>query len=74
MPFIWQQNSLTERSPWTKVRKLASSRRARASALPRNWPSGASPGPASAWSVADEVVEVQRDHPQNPGENDAVEA
>ena len=32
------------------------------------------PGPASARSVADEVVEVQGDRPQNPGEDDAIEA
>jgi hypothetical protein len=42
MVFILLQYSLTLRSPWTKVRKAASSRRARASALPRNWPSMAS--------------------------------
>ena len=32
------------------------------------------PSPASARSVADEVVEVQGDRPQNPGEDDAIEA
>src|SRR6185503_5205993 len=36
-----RQYSPTERSPCTKVRKVASSWRARYSALPRNWPSSA---------------------------------
>jgi hypothetical protein len=36
MVFILRQYSLTLRSPWTKVRKATSSRRARASVLPRN--------------------------------------
>jgi len=32
------------------------------------------PGPSSVRSVADEVVEVEGDRPEDPGEDDAVEA
>ena len=31
------------------------------------------PGPASVSRVADEVVEVEGDRPEDPGEHDAVE-
>ena len=31
------------------------------------------PGPPSVSRVTDEVVEVEGDHPENPGEHDAVE-
>ena len=66
MPFIWRQNSLTERSPWTKVRKFASSRSARASALPRNWPLSASQAPRAlkvlrtrSWRSREIVPRIQ---------------
>ena len=58
-----------ERSPWTKVLKLAFRRRARASAFPRNWPSS-----ARMWSVAEEVVEVHEDRPHDPRKDDVVES
>ena len=64
--FHMRQNSLTERSPWTKVRKLASSRSARASALPRNWPSSARQVPralgvlrARSWRSREIVPRIQ---------------
>jgi hypothetical protein len=74
MVFILRQYSPTLRSPWTKVRKAASRRRARASALPRNWLSMASQNSPSVRKVPEEAVEVDEDRPHDPGEHDAVEA
>ena len=57
-----------------KVRKVASSWRARYSALPRNCPSSATQACRAVPPCPDEVLKIQGDGPEDPGQGDAVEA
>lgn len=74
MPFIRQHYSVTERSPWENNRKEASSWRARANRLTRNWSRGqprhgerCSPLANDVLKLDDERVKDSReDHTAHP--------